>query len=82
MLKETNRFSRELLTQFYSRHQGLPWFDDFIQFMISDVCELIILAREDAGLTRISRENKRTIRLIYFSFVCCSPSIERNHGTR
>ncbi|CAF4390870.1 unnamed protein product [Rotaria sp. Silwood2] len=48
MTKETRHLTKDVLTQFYARHQGLPWFNDFIQFMSSDVCEIIILAREDA----------------------------------
>ncbi|CAF0913540.1 unnamed protein product [Rotaria sordida] len=48
MIKETRHLTKDILTQFYARHQGLPWFNDFIQFMSSDVCEVIILAREDA----------------------------------
>ena len=63
MIKETKYLSKDILTQFYSRHQGLPWFDDFIRYMSrfclfdwifnriflsSNVCELLILAREDA----------------------------------
>ncbi len=65
MIKETRHLTKDILTQFYARHQGLPWFDDFIQFMSrqtyrlsfyfinrlfpSDVCEVLILARENAG---------------------------------
>lgn len=79
MMKETKRFSKELLTQFYSRHQGLPWFDDFIQFMTSDVCEVIILAREDAGLNRHRIDMIRRNCCFFFS---CSSSVERNDGTR
>ncbi|CAF3547173.1 unnamed protein product [Rotaria sp. Silwood1] len=48
MIKETRHLTKDILTQFYARHQGLPWFSDFIQFMCSDACEIIILAREDA----------------------------------
>ncbi|CAF3860635.1 unnamed protein product [Adineta steineri] len=48
MIKETRHLTKDILTQFYARHQGLPWFNDFIQFMSSDVCEVIILARENA----------------------------------
>jgi nucleoside diphosphate kinase len=33
MIKETRHLTKDILTQFYARHQGLPWFDDFIQFM-------------------------------------------------
>ena len=65
MMKETKRFTKELLIQFYSRHQGLPWFDDFIQFMTSDVSEVIVLAREDAGLSPTWR--KRRFKPRFFS---------------
>ena len=33
MMKETRHLTKDILTQFYARHQGLPWFNDFIQFM-------------------------------------------------
>ncbi|CAF0759923.1 unnamed protein product, partial [Didymodactylos carnosus] len=46
--KETRQLSKELLTQMYARHNGLPWFQDFIRFMNSDVCTILILGREDA----------------------------------
>ncbi|UJR26523.1 hypothetical protein I4U23_007846 [Adineta vaga] len=46
--KETRHLTKDILTQFYARHQGLPWFNDFIQFMSSDTCEILILARENA----------------------------------
>ncbi|CAF3675555.1 unnamed protein product [Rotaria socialis] len=48
LMKATRHLTKDVLTQFYARHQGLPWFNDFIQFMSSDICEIIILAREDA----------------------------------
>lgn len=33
MIKETRHFTKDILMQFYNRHQGLPWFNDFIQYM-------------------------------------------------
>lgn len=70
MAKETKHLTKDILTQFYSRHQGLPWFDDFIQYMsrffhlnqifdyvfsfFSGICELLILAREDAGILNVN----------------------------
>lgn len=33
IIKETRHLTKEILIPFYSRHQGLPWFDDFIQYM-------------------------------------------------
>jgi len=73
MIKETRHLTKDILIQFYVRHQGLPWFNDFIQYMNrlkeiskfllinllihSDICEILILAREDAG---------RRLILLYF----------------
>lgn len=33
MTKETRHLTTDNLIQIYARHQGLPWFDDFIQYM-------------------------------------------------
>jgi nucleoside diphosphate kinase len=33
VVKEARHLTKDLLSQFYGRHHGLPWFNDFIQFM-------------------------------------------------
>lgn len=33
MDKQTRHLSKEVLNKLYSRHRGLPWFNDFIQYM-------------------------------------------------